>query len=57
MSRLFRFLLRDKEELKQAYEIIMTWDFDRILLAHNTNVDHDGKNEFSKAMKKVLDIQ
>lgn len=42
-TRTFRLLSRDRAALRKCIEHILSWDFDRIILAHGNIVDSGGK--------------
>ena len=49
VSRLMRFVLKDREKVRQIIERILEWDFERIVVTHGAIVWHDGRRLFRDA--------
>jgi hypothetical protein len=47
-SILEKIATRDKEKVRASIRQILTWDFDRVIVAHGTIIERDGKQEFAK---------
>jgi len=45
----------DKDVVKKSLETILSWDFDRIILAHGNLIESNAKTVLRKAWKNVLD--
>ncbi|HSN72505.1 MAG TPA: DUF4336 domain-containing protein [Steroidobacteraceae bacterium] len=53
MSRTLRFMLRDRAAFRATRDRILAWDFDRVILAHDTVVEVDGRRAFREAFEFV----
>ena len=53
-SRVFRLLTRDKAAAREVAEKILTWDFERVILAHGDIVERDGRAELQQALARAL---
>jgi len=42
-SRFCRGLMRDRAAVRSSLDLILTWDFDRIIVGHGRNIDTGGK--------------
>jgi hypothetical protein len=49
-SRLYRMLIKDKAQMRAAYEEILSWDFDRLVMSHGDIVDTGAKDLLAKAL-------
>lgn len=49
VSRLMRFVFRDRAKVRASIERIQSWDFERIIVAHGAVVTSDAKRRFSQA--------
>jgi len=49
VSRLMRFILKDREKVRSVIARILDWDFDRIIVAHGAIVERDGHRLFREA--------
>lgn len=47
----------NKQIVKQGLEKILSWDFERIILAHGNTIEADAKTIAAKAWRNVLDSQ
>ena len=43
ISRLYKTMIKDKQEMRSSLEFIMDWDFERVLLPHNCNIQVNAK--------------
>lgn len=50
MSRLFRFLIRNKTHARDLLGQALQWDFDRVVLAHGEIIESGGKVKFKEAL-------
>lgn len=53
-SRFFKFMVRDREVLRNAIETILKWDFERIIVGHGKIIEPDGKAAFGAAYRWLL---
>ena len=49
VSRLMRFVLKDREKVRAVIERILAWDFERIVVTHGSIVERDGHRLFQQA--------
>jgi hypothetical protein len=49
VSRLLRFMVKDRVALRAALNAISEWDFERIVVTHGENVGRDAKQRFGQA--------
>ena len=49
VSRLMRFVLKDRENVRPIIKRILEWDFERIIVTHGAIVEHDGQRLFREA--------
>ncbi|MGF1724781.1 DUF4336 domain-containing protein [Photobacterium nomapromontoriensis] len=54
MPLYWRRTFNDKPRLRQSLQEILTWPFDRIILSHGHNIEHDGKARFYQAFKWAM---
>ncbi|PSB52447.1 DUF4336 domain-containing protein, partial [Chamaesiphon polymorphus] len=45
-SPLEKLATRDKQAVKKAVDLVLAWDFDRVIMAHGSIVETDGKQQF-----------
>ena len=45
----------DKQKLKQSIDKILTWDFQRVIMAHGTIVEHEAKAQLSAGYQWLLE--
>lgn len=45
---------RDKEQVKQSIQQVLCWDFDRVIVAHGSIVERDGKRQLQVGYEKFL---
>ena len=54
-SRIFRwFFLKDRAAFARSLQPLQEWDFDRIVMAHGTIVEGDGKRKFLEGFAALL---
>jgi uncharacterized protein DUF4336 len=54
-SRTFRLFLCDRQAARQSLERILSWDFDRVIIAHGEIVETGGGKQFRQAFAWLLD--
>ena len=47
---------RDKERVKQSIQKVLCWDFDRVIMAHGSIIERDGKRQLQAGYEKFLSI-
>jgi hypothetical protein len=52
MPRLFRTLVRDRRAFAASVERILSWDFDRVIVAHGSIIESGGHERFRAALGK-----
>jgi hypothetical protein len=50
-----RLATSDRDSLARALQVVLQWDFDRIIVAHGAVVEHGGKDGLSTADGAFLD--
>jgi glyoxylase-like metal-dependent hydrolase (beta-lactamase superfamily II) len=45
---------QDKESVKQSVQQVLAWDFDRVIMAHGSIVETDGKQKFRTGYEQFL---
>lgn len=50
-SRLWRLLMRDRATARAAVERILSWDFDRVIMAHGDVLESDGREVLRESFK------
>jgi hypothetical protein len=53
-SRLLRFLLKNTPEVRASVNTILSWDFQRIIMAHGNVLEANAKPAFKQAFQKYL---
>ncbi len=53
-SLLERVATTDKEPVKASAEQVLRWDFERVIMAHGSIVDRDGKAQFKRGYERFL---
>ena len=53
-SRLFKLLIKDKQAMKLSIEIMLLWDFDRLIMGHGDIVNNSAKDALRKAYAWLL---
>ncbi|MBK4730027.1 DUF4336 domain-containing protein [Oxynema sp. CENA135] len=54
LSILERLATTEKERVRQSFEQVMLWDFERVIMAHGTIIERDGKEKFKKGYESFL---
>lgn len=54
-SRLVKLAIQDKQALKGSVEMILDWDFERIIMAHGVCVEENARTRFTEALAFVLE--
>lgn len=44
----------DKEKIRTSVEQVLTWNFDRVIMAHGSIVDQNGKEKFKQGYEQFL---
>jgi hypothetical protein len=52
MSILFRMMIRDQAAFARSVRRMLTWDFERIILAHAEPVEEDAKTTLIEACRE-----
>lgn len=52
VSRVFKFLTKDKSAMKNSIQKVLQWDFDRIIMGHGEVVESNGKPQLMEVLKK-----
>jgi len=53
VARLIKFAARNRKALKESYDRILQWDFDRIVVTHGEVLESGGKEAFRAAVQWV----
>jgi hypothetical protein len=53
-SLLEKIATEDKEKVKQAVQKVLTWDFDRVIMAHGSIIENGGKEKFKQGYELFL---
>jgi hypothetical protein len=53
VSRLMRFVLKDRSKVRASIARIQSWDFERIIVSHGALVTRDAKRRFARATVDV----
>ncbi|OWY66799.1 hypothetical protein B7486_34625 [cyanobacterium TDX16] len=53
-TRLEKLASRDKEKVKQSIQKVLCWDFDRVIMAHGSIIERDGKRQLQAGYEKFL---
>ncbi|MBF2004516.1 MAG: DUF4336 domain-containing protein [Chlorogloeopsis fritschii C42_A2020_084] len=53
-SLLERVATREKEKVRQAVQRVLAWDFERVIMAHGSIVEKNGKEKFKQGYKQFL---
>jgi hypothetical protein len=56
-SLLEKLATRDKEQVRQSLQPILAWDFDRVIMAHGSIIEQDGKRQFQRGYEWFLDAR
>jgi hypothetical protein len=53
-SVLERIATTDKERVKKSVELVLNWDFERVIMAHGSIVEQNGKEMFKQGYEQFL---
>ncbi|MEL6160651.1 MAG: DUF4336 domain-containing protein [Cyanobacteria bacterium J06554_11] len=53
-SRLEKIATRDKAALRKTVEKVLQWDFERVIVAHGSVVEHGGKEKFAAGYRQFF---
>ena len=53
-SILERMATTDNETIKASVEKVLGWDFDRVIMAHGSSIEKNGKQQFKQGYEKFL---
>lgn len=53
-SLLEKIATRDKEQVRQSLQPILAWDFERVIMAHGSIIEQDGKRQFQRGYEWFL---
>lgn len=53
-SRLDKLATTDKEKVKDSVEKILSWDFDRVIMAHGSIIERNGKQKFKQGYEWIF---
>lgn len=56
-SLLEKIATRDKEQVRQSLQPILAWDFERVIMAHGSIIEQDGKRQFQRGYEWFLDAR
>jgi len=54
-SRLDKLATSDKEKVKDSVEKILRWDFDRVIMAHGSIIETNGKQKFKQGYEWIFE--
>ena len=52
IARLFKTMIKNKAEFRDSLEYLLAWDFERVLVPHNTNIEADAKDVMTKIVAR-----
>lgn len=52
--RLFRMCIRDRKDLESSINRVLSWDFERVIVAHGLPIEEDAKLVFTAAMRRAF---
>ncbi|MEH2243170.1 hypothetical protein [Nostoc sp.] len=55
-SLLEKFATPDKVKVKWSIQQLLTWDFERVIMAHGSIIEQNGKPQFKTGYKWFLEI-
>lgn len=55
-SLLEKFATQDKVKVKSSIQQLLTWDFERVIMAHGSIIEQDGKSQFKAGYEWFLEI-
>ena len=47
---------KEKDKVKKSVQKILNWDFERVIMAHGTIVEKDGKKKFKAGYEWFLGV-
>jgi hypothetical protein len=53
-SLLERVATKEKDKVRNSVEKILAWDFDRVIVAHGSIIEHQGKQKFQEGYEQFL---
>ena len=53
-SLLERIATTEKKKLRKSIQQILRWDFERVIMAHGSIIEHNGKEKFKQGYEKFL---
>lgn len=53
-SLLERVATTDKEQVKESVNKVLSWDFERVIMAHGSIIEHNGKQQFKQGYEQFL---
>ena len=53
-SVLERIATRDKQAVRQSVETVLSWDFDRVIMAHGSIIETGGRRQFRRGYEQFL---
>jgi hypothetical protein len=56
-SLLEKIATTDKEQVRQSLQPILAWDFERVIMAHGSIIEQDGKRQFQRGYEWFLDAR
>lgn len=54
-SLLEKIATKDKEQLRQSLQPIFAWDFERVIMAHGSSIEQNGKRQLQLGYEWFLD--
>lgn len=54
MSRMQRSFIKDMQQARQSLQTILSWDFQQILIPHNSNVTEQAKQQATRAFEVLM---
>ncbi|MEH2079164.1 MAG: hypothetical protein V7K89_03870 [Nostoc sp.] len=55
-SLLEKFVTQDKVKVKWSIQQLLTWDFERVIMAHGSMIEQNGKPQFKAGYEWFLEI-
>lgn len=55
-SLLEKFATQDKVKVKSSIKQLLTWDFERVIMAHGSIIEQDGKSQLKAGYEWFLEI-
>jgi Domain of unknown function (DUF4336) len=54
-SPLEKLAIKEKEKVKKSVQKILRWDFNRVIMAHGSIIENDGKRKLKQGYERFLD--